>query len=180
VSTDEGAGALGATQARVATVSSAPWVAPGRSSAANGLATGVCSGPLGVVVSRGGQKEGVVLCVEKSKVRCLEIKNAYSFGVPAGVSCPGSACTPGLEPFHGSWTRVKRPGFSSPPGHPVTLRGARRGPVGTSSQGGPLNTLPQTGAGGLLSDVRRHPTSCLRPASLGIRGSPLFMGRLCP
>jgi len=58
------------------------------------------------------------------------LRGAYSFGAPAGVSCPGSGCTPGLEPFHGSRTRVKRPGFSRPPGHPVTLREARHGPWG--------------------------------------------------
>jgi len=37
---------------------------------------------------------------------------AYSFVSPAGLSCPGSGLTPGLNTFHGSLTRVKRPGFS--------------------------------------------------------------------
>jgi len=105
---------------------------------------------------------------------------AFSFGATAVVSYPGSGCTPGLEPFHGSWTRVERPGFSWPPRHPVTLGENRRGPMGYSSQGGPLNTLLQKLPEELFSAVRWHSTGCLRPATQGNRGSPLFIGRLCP
>jgi len=90
----------------------------------------------------GGPRRGPTSRKSGAKVGAGTGTGAYSFGAPAGVSCPGSGCTPGLEPFHGTWTRVKRPGFSSPPGNPVTLREARRGPVGTSSQSGSLNTLP--------------------------------------
>jgi len=169
VSIDGGAGALGATQPREAPAPSDQWVAPGRATAEDGVATGVSGGQLEVWSTVVGKICGMVGCV----------KNAYSFGAPDGV-CPGSGCTPGLEPFHGSWTRVKRPGFSRPPGHPVTLREARHGPMGTSSQVGHLNTLPQTGPEGLFSAVRWHPTGCLRPATLGIRGSPFSLGHARP
>jgi len=70
----EGAGALGVTQPREATVPSDPWLAPGRATAEDGVATGVCGGILEVWSTVVGEIWGMVGCVGKWKVGCVEVK----------------------------------------------------------------------------------------------------------
>ena len=102
-------------------------------------------------------------------------------------------CSPGLEHFHGTWSRLSTAmrlggGYSRALGHPdgwvgrvsatlaptpihppcAPLHGSPNRPVGWGAVRGPCSP----GGEGTLPPCRR--------ATLGIRGSPLFMGRLRP
>jgi len=52
-------------------------------------------------------------------------------------------------------------------------------PLGHLIPGWGPHHLSKTEPEGLFSDVRRHPTCCLLPATPGIRRSLFFMGLLC-
>jgi len=74
MSIDGGTGALGAAQPREAPVPADPGMGPGRATAEDGVATGVCDGQLEVWSTVMGKSLGMIGCVEKWKVGCVEIK----------------------------------------------------------------------------------------------------------